>query len=134
MPAGVPCGSASVFCGPLDPPQPKNSATVSTTTATSNHTRCGALKSRRSAASATRPKRSSSHGNRKRKLGAGVRQGSAADDRAVVVAVTVAFTGVVPLPMSGLGETLQPNWIVGGDVQASDTVPLKPTVPMTLTV
>jgi len=63
-----------------------------------------------------------------------VRQGSAADDRGVVVAVTVAFTGIVPLPMSGLGETLQPNWIAGGDVQASDTVPLKPTVPMTLTV
>ena len=62
-----------------------------------------------------------------------MRKGGAADDRAVVVTVTVAFTGVVPLTMSGLGETLQPDWFAG-DVQASDTDPLKPTVPTTLTV
>lgn len=62
-----------------------------------------------------------------------MRQGIAADDRAFVVTVTVAFAGVAALTMSGLGETLQPDWFAG-DVQASDTVPFKPTVPTTLTV
>ena len=62
-----------------------------------------------------------------------MRKGGAADDRAVVVTVTVAFTTVVPLTMSGLGETLQLDWFAG-DVQATDTGPLKSTVPTTLTV
>ena len=62
-----------------------------------------------------------------------MRQRGATDDRAAVVTITVAFTGVVPLTMSGLGETLQPDWFAG-DAQASDTVPLKPTVPTTLVV
>ena len=60
-------------------------------------------------------------------------QRGAAADRAAVVTVTVAFTGVVPLTGNELGETLQFDCIAG-EVQASATVPLKPTVPMTLTV
>ena len=124
-----------MFWGPLDPPQPKNNATVSSATASSSHTRRGAFESRLSSISETRPKRSKSQGNTKRKPGpeGGVRQGSAAEDRAFVVTVTVAFAEVVPFTGNELGETPQFE-SVAGEAQVSDTVPLNPAVPTTVTV
>jgi len=49
------------------------------------------------------------------------------------VTVTVAFAGVVPLTGSELGKTLQVD-CGAGSAQDSDTVPLNPPVPTTLTV
>ena len=135
-PAGVPCCGGNVFCSPLDPPpQPKNSATVSSAIASSSHTRRGGLESRCSAASVTNPKTSKSQGNTKRKPGPedGVRQATAEEDRAFVVTVTVAFAGVVPFTGNELGATTQFE-SVAGEAQVSNAVPLNPAVPTTVTV
>jgi hypothetical protein len=122
--------------GAVDPPQPKKSAAVSSKAASPSQARRGAFERRRSApAKVARLRRNSSHGNATRRLGesGGVGQRGGAIERPAVVTVTIAFIGVVPLSGSEFGETLQLDW-GAEDTQESDTVPLNPAVPATLTV